>query len=104
MDVEFEEAVRTLLAQVPTGSVATYGQLARLAGYPGYARHVGRLLSHLPDDSKLPWHRVVTASREVSRRGTRAAAKQKRLLREEGVELKGDRVGQAHLWLPVQGP
>ncbi len=99
MDAEFERAVRTLLAQVPKGCVTTYGELARLAGFPGYARHVGKLLSDMPEDSKLPWHRVVTASREVSRRGTSAAALQKQLLRAEGVRLKGDRVERSHLWL-----
>lgn len=100
MHAEFEIAVRTLLAKIPRGHVATYGQLARLAGFPGYARHVGRLLSELPEDSRLPWHRVVTASREVSRRGTAAAARQKALLRAEGVELSGDRVTKDHLWQP----
>lgn len=100
MHAEFEHAVQLLLTQVPKGRVTTYGELARLAGYPGYARHVGKLLSDLPEDSRLPWHRVVTASREVSRRGTSAAARQKQLLRAEGVALKGDRVEKFHLWTP----
>ncbi|MBM4203430.1 MAG: cysteine methyltransferase [Gammaproteobacteria bacterium] len=104
MDTEFEDAVRILLIQVPRGTVTSYSQLAKLAGYPGYARHVGRLLSQLPDDSKLPWHRVVTASREISRRGTLAAAIQKQLLRAEGVALKGDRVDPALLWVPDWKP
>lgn len=100
MHAEFEHAIRTLLSRLPAGQVTTYGDLARMAGYPGYARHVGKLLADLPEDSRLPWHRVVTASRVVSRRGTPAAALQKRLLRAENVRLNGDRVDAAHLWEP----
>lgn len=100
MQAEFEHAVRTLLSRVPAGRVTTYGDLARMAGYPGYARQVGKLLADLPEDSRLPWHRVVTASRMLSRRGTEAAALQKQLLRAEDVRLSGDRVDGAHLWAP----
>ncbi|MDP9029615.1 MAG: MGMT family protein, partial [Pseudomonadota bacterium] len=45
------------LAQVPEGCVISYGELAHLAGLGCAARWVGRTLSQLPEDTKLPWHR-----------------------------------------------
>lgn len=60
------EAIWQVVAQIPEGRVATYGQVARLAGYPGYARQVGAVLKKLPADSKLPWHRVINAQGRVS--------------------------------------
>ena len=100
MSPEFMTAVHHLLGQIPQGKVCTYGQLATLAGYPGYARHVGRLLAQLPDDSRLPWFRVVNASLCPSRQGSAAAARQRSLLKTEGVEFRGERVARDHLWVP----
>ena len=100
MSPEFITAVHHLLGQIPAGKVSTYGQLAGLAGYPGYARHVGRLLAQLPDDSTLPWFRVVTASLHPSRQGSIAAARQRLILKAEGVEFRGERVSGDHLWEP----
>ena len=56
-------ALYLTLAQVPEGKVVSYGQLAELAGLGRAARWVGRTLSQLPGDSKLPWHRVLGAGR-----------------------------------------
>ncbi|HEY6098015.1 MAG TPA: MGMT family protein, partial [Anaeromyxobacter sp.] len=56
------------VARIPRGRVATYGQVARLAGAPGQARLVGYALAALPDGSSLPWHRVVNARGEISPR------------------------------------
>ena len=100
MSPEFTTAVHHLLGQIPRGQVSTYGQLAKLAGYPGYARHVGLLLAQLPADSTLPWFRVVNASLMPSRQGTAAAARQRSLLKAEGVEFRGERVSRKHLWVP----
>ena len=100
MSPEFTTAVHHLLGQIPSGKVSTYGQLAGLAGYPGYARHVGRLLAQLPDDSTLPWFRVVNASLTPSRQGTAAADRQRSLLKAEKVEFRGERVSRKHLWVP----
>ena len=52
---ELTQAVWQLVAQIPKGRIATYGQIARLAGYPSHARFVGRTLSNLPKGTKLPW-------------------------------------------------
>jgi methylated-DNA-protein-cysteine methyltransferase-like protein len=48
--------------------VATYGQVARLAGLPNHARQVGYALSAVPEGLRLPWHRVINAKGEISAR------------------------------------
>ena len=57
-----------VVARIPRGRVATYGQVARLAGLPGHARLVGYAMAALPDGTRLPWHRVVNARGEISLR------------------------------------
>jgi methylated-DNA-protein-cysteine methyltransferase related protein len=57
-----------VVARIPRGRVATYGQVARLAGFPNHARLAGYALHALPDASRVPWHRVVNAKGEVSPR------------------------------------
>lgn len=69
---------------IPRGRVASYGQVAELAGLPGRARLVGRVLSLLPPNSRVPWQRVVNARGEPGLRGD-DAARQRRLLEREGV-------------------
>jgi methylated-DNA-protein-cysteine methyltransferase-like protein len=57
-----------VVGRIPPGRVATYGQIAKLAGRPGHARQVGYALSALPEDSDVPWHRVINAKGEISPR------------------------------------
>ncbi|PRQ08427.1 MGMT family protein [Enhygromyxa salina] len=78
------QAICAAVAAIPPGRVASYGQVALLAGLPGRARLVGRVLSHLPPGSEVPWQRVVNARGEISL-SDRAAARQRRLLEAEGV-------------------
>lgn len=54
-----------------------------MAGYPGYARHVGKALGNLPEDSKLPWHRVVNSQGQISLKGADLQRQRKRLLDED---------------------
>jgi methylated-DNA-protein-cysteine methyltransferase-like protein len=61
-----EERLYTALASVPIGTTIAYGELASVAGFPGRARWVGRMLSQLPGDTQLPWHRVTNAQRRIS--------------------------------------
>ena len=82
-----EERIYHAVMRIPRGRVATYGQVARLAGLPRHHRQVGRALGHLLDDGLVPWHRVVDASGRISPRsedGT-TEARQRRLLENEGV-------------------
>jgi len=55
-----------VVALIPPGKVASYGQVAQLAGLPGYARQVGTALRKLPEHTKIPWHRVVNAQGAIS--------------------------------------
>lgn len=57
-----------VVQSIPRGRVTSYGAVARGAGLPGYARQVGYALAVLPDDSSVPWHRVVNVRGEVSAR------------------------------------
>ncbi|MEK9711493.1 MAG: MGMT family protein [Thalassolituus sp.] len=61
-----EERLWQALAAIPKGSLLTYGQLATASGFPGRARWAGQMLSRLPADTKLPWHRVINASGSIS--------------------------------------
>ena len=73
--------------RIPRGRVATYGQIAELAGLPGHARLVGYALSAL-EDERVPWQRVINAKGEVSARSySGAEVVQRRLLEREGVRF-----------------
>ncbi len=82
-----------MVRRIPHGQVATYGQVAELAGLGGHARQVGYALHALRDD-EVPWHRVINAQGRVSARGEREYERyQRELLEEEGVEFdQRDRV------------
>lgn len=86
------ERVRAVVRRIPRGRVATYGQVAMLAGLPGRARFVGNALAALPEESRVPWQRVVNAAGRVSARrdGGDAAARQRALLSREGVRFGSD--------------
>lgn len=87
-------AYLVLIRSIPPGRVATYGQIAALAGHPRHAREVGRALAELPEGSDVPWQRVVNAAGRTSRRGLLGdEVHQRRLLESEGVEFgRGDRI------------
>jgi methylated-DNA-protein-cysteine methyltransferase-like protein len=77
-----------VVRRIPKGRVATYGQVAELAGMPRAARQVGYALHALPEDTAVPWQRVVNARGEVSRRSEWGGdAIQRILLEREGVEF-----------------
>jgi methylated-DNA-protein-cysteine methyltransferase-like protein len=82
------ELIWATVRKVPRGRVATYGQIAELAGLEGHARQVGYALHNLPERSDVPWHRVVNAKGEVSpRSGGDSHELQRLLLEGEGVEF-----------------
>jgi methylated-DNA-protein-cysteine methyltransferase-like protein len=75
-----------VVKQIPKGQVATYGQVAVLAGYPGHARQVGYALHSLPADSTIPWQRVINSQGKISPRfHSQDAEVQRKLLEAEGV-------------------
>jgi methylated-DNA-protein-cysteine methyltransferase-like protein len=82
-------AICAVIRRIPKGWVATYGQVAALAGLPRRARLVGHVLQNLDPATDIPWHRVVNAKGEVSYSPSRNGgdALQRRLLAKEGVEF-----------------
>ena len=77
------------VSRIPKGRVATYGQIAALAGLPRQARLVGYAMHALPAESDVPWHRVVNAAGKISIRGNGLGHDelQEQLLRREGVRF-----------------
>ncbi len=83
--------IRATVEKIPAGQVATYGQIAFLAGLPGHARQVGSVLKNLPEGSSVPWHRVLNAAGKISSRDDPAwEGFQRHLLEEEGVGFDGE--------------
>ena len=81
----------SVVKRIPRGRVATYGQIATLAGLDGHARQVGYALHNLPEASQVPWHRVINARGEISPRSTSDSHELQRLLLEgEDVEFTLD--------------
>ncbi|MEO1087420.1 MAG: MGMT family protein [Acidobacteriota bacterium] len=79
-----------VVRHIPEGKVATYGQVAELAGLPGHARQVGYALHALRDDD-VPWQRVINAKGEVSPRSEPGReGLQRAILESEGVAFKAN--------------
>ncbi|MET0619155.1 MAG: MGMT family protein [Thermoanaerobaculia bacterium] len=111
--------IYAVIARVPRGRVATYGQIAGEAGLPGHARMVGYALSALPEGSRVPWHRIVNAAGRISLRSGGADGSgsgsgsdrpmdriQRYLLEKEGVRF-GDGGAiplRVFRWRPIHRP
>lgn len=97
-------AIYAVVSRIPRGRVATYGQVARLAGLPSHARLVGYALNALREGSRVPWQRVVNAKGMISLRkgGSGHDVLQRLMLKREGVRF--DRRGiidlAAFRWRP----
>ncbi|MCJ7840139.1 MGMT family protein [Lederbergia sp. NSJ-179] len=98
----YTEQVISMIKRIPTGYVATYGQIARLAGNPRGARQVARILHSMSRKHGLPWHRVINAKGEIAVGDPETAFTQAALLEEEGVELsKENKINLGHYqWDP----
>ncbi|KAJ0414141.1 6-O-methylguanine DNA methyltransferase [Aspergillus carlsbadensis] len=109
-------AVYAAVQQVPPGKVTSYGHIALLLGEPKRPRQVGICLKHLPaqdsgnhfHDGNVPWQRVVNAKGMISHRGPGSAERQAEALREEGVEVTSDSMGEFYVdlsrygWFPAE--
>lgn len=85
------ERIYAVVKRIPRGRVATYGQVATLAGLDGHARQAGYALHSLPDGSDVPWHRVINARGEISPRNNNDSHElQRMLLEEEGIVFSQD--------------
>ncbi len=83
---DFFQRVYDIVARIPYGRVATYGQIALYLGHPRAARTVGWALHALSEGAKIPWHRVINAKGRISTSCfTHSAELQRAILEEEGV-------------------
>ena len=97
------QRIYAVVRRIPRGRIATYGQVAELAGLGGHARQVGYALHALTAGDALPWHRVLNAQGRVSPRAEPGGDRvQRALLEREGVRF--DAAGRADLarfgWRP----
>ena len=86
-------AIRKVIAAIPRGRVASYGEIAARAGLPRRARLVGRVLREAGDTVKLPWHRVLRSDGRIAfPPGSRPFREQRARLIDEGVDVKAGRI------------
>ena len=78
--------ILSIVEEIPKGSVATYGQIARLSGHERNARLVGKILSRAENYGEYPCHRVVNSSGRCAP----GWHEQRKLLEEEGVSFKAN--------------
>ena len=81
----FTQDALDIIKHIPEGRVLTYGRAAALAGKPGGARQISRLLHSMSKKYDLPWHRVVNSQGRISLPPSRGRELQKALLESEGV-------------------
>jgi len=91
------DLIYAIVRKIPYGKVATYGQVAELAGLVGKPRLVGYALYRVTEADEIPWHRVINAKGEVSKSPHRNGTDylQQSLLEEEGIEF--DAIGKLDL-------
>jgi methylated-DNA-protein-cysteine methyltransferase-like protein len=95
------DRIYAVVRQIPHGRVATYGQVAKIAGLRGHARQVGYALHAAPSTGSIPWHRVINAKGEISPRSEPGFETIHRaVLEREGVSFDGNgRVSfRRHRW------
>jgi methylated-DNA-protein-cysteine methyltransferase-like protein len=101
------DRIYAVVRRIPRGRVATYGQVAALAGFPRAPRLAGYAMYALPPGSPLPWHRVLGAQGRltIGRLDPHAALTQRMLLEREGVRFdpRGRVKLAAHGWKPKRG-
>lgn len=98
---ELMQQILAVVALIPYGKVATYGQVAKLAGLPKHARLVGYALKHMDAQADLPWHRVINSQGKISlgRLNGRGENIQQQKLLQEGIALTGAKVDlKKHQW------
>jgi len=90
------------ITEIPHGNVASYGQIAEIAGIPRGARQVGYALRHLPDGYDVPWHRVLQVSGKIAfPKDSRSYTEQSKRLLSEDVAVVSGKVDMAkYRWQP----
>ena len=96
------ESIWQVVHMIPSGKVATYGQVAALAGLPQAARFAGTALKGLPKNTRIPWHRVINAQGKISLPKSSASYKeQQQRLTQEGVLIQNGKIAlKDYQWKP----
>lgn len=96
------ERIWATIRDIPEGTVASYGQIAEIAGLLRGARQVGYALRHLPAGHKVPWHRVIQSSGKIAfPGGSDAFNEQMNRLMMEGVAVRNGRIDmKKYRWQP----
>ncbi|MCR4531737.1 MGMT family protein [Acinetobacter venetianus] len=100
---ELHRQILEVIALIPYGKVATYGQIAKLAGIPKHARLVGYVLKHLDQESSIPWHRVINSQGKISvmRINEKGENIQQQLLADEGIYVLNNKINlKVFSWIP----
>jgi methylated-DNA-protein-cysteine methyltransferase-like protein len=100
---ELHRQILEVIALIPYGKVATYGQIAKLAGLPKHARLVGYVLKHLDKSSEIPWYRVINSQGKISvtRINQQGENVQQSLLEQESIYLLNGKVSLKNfVWMP----
>ncbi len=93
MDNQKQQRIWQTVKTIPAGKVASYGQIADLAGLPGRSRLVGKSLGNLPENAEVPWYRVLRSSGQLAfAKGSEQAQLQTGLLQQENVVVLNNRV------------
>lgn len=100
MNNSFRDKVYEITKKIPKGKVATYGQIAALAGSPRAARAVGTLMKNNPDAPATPCHRVVSSAGKLTGYSAgEGVITKKRMLLKEGVTFSGEKIDlKTSLW------
>jgi methylated-DNA-protein-cysteine methyltransferase-like protein len=101
---ELAYQILQVVALIPYAKVATYGQIAKLAGLPKHARLVGYVLKNIEADSVIPWHRVINSQGKISlsKVNDRGENIQGLKLLAEGVKMDGDKINlNKYQWLTL---
>jgi len=99
---ELARQILQVIALIPYGKVASYGQIARMAGLPKHARLVGYLLKHLDSAADIPWHRVINSQGKISLSKLNESGEsiQRSKLVAEGVMVIGDKINlKQYQWM-----
>ena len=104
-DTDINHRIWQVIALIPEGKVATYGDIALHAGLARAARRVGRALKHLPQGTRIPWHRVINSQGRISiPDGSASQYTQRERLEAEGVVFRSNKsvdLGK-YRWCPGQ--
>jgi len=92
---EFSKLVIEIIQKIPVGRIATYGQIASLAGNNKAARQISRILHSSSEKYELPWHRVINSQGRISLRPGGGFEMQKAMLESEGVQVIMGRIDLA---------